>query len=96
MHDYRDFVADSEYAIFIEIQSLFKRQRLKNVFLTLHVLRNRWFTNSFINNKKHLQLNTENKKLIYCNKTLALSDGMSFKISKKPSNWRAQGRFYGK
>ena len=51
-HAYRDFVADNNYAIFIQIQGLFKRQRLKNVFLTLHVLRNRWFTDNFKTDKK--------------------------------------------
>ena len=51
-HAYRDFVADNDDAIFIPIPGLFKRQRLKNVFLTLHVLRNRWFTNSFKTDKK--------------------------------------------
>ena len=51
-HAYRDFVADNDYAIFIPIPGLFKRQRLKNVFLTLHVLRNRGFTNSFKTDKK--------------------------------------------
>ena len=34
-HDYRDFVADNDYAIFIQTPGLFKRQGLKNVFLTL-------------------------------------------------------------
>ena len=48
---YRDFVADIDYAIFIQILGLFKRQRLKNVFLTLHVLRNWWFINSFKTDK---------------------------------------------
>ena len=33
-HAYRYFVADNDYAIFIQIQGKFKRQRLKNVFLT--------------------------------------------------------------
>ena len=51
-HAYRDFVADNDYANFIQIPSLFKRQRLINVFLTLHVLRNRWFINSFKTDKK--------------------------------------------
>ena len=51
-HDYRDFVADNDYASFIQIPSLFKRQRLKNVFLTLHMLRTRWFTNNFKTDKK--------------------------------------------
>ena len=48
----RDFVADNDYAIFIKIQGLFMCQRLKNVFLTLHVLRNRWFIDSFKTDKK--------------------------------------------
>ena len=51
-HAYGDFVADNDYAIFIQILGLFKRQRLKNVFLTLHVLRNRWFIYSFKTDKK--------------------------------------------
>ena len=51
---YRDFVADNEYAIFIQIPGLFKCQRLKNVIPTLHVLRNRWFINSFKTDKKTL------------------------------------------
>ena len=45
-HDYRDFVADNDCAIFVQIPGLFNSQRLKNVFLTLHVLRDRWFTNT--------------------------------------------------
>ena len=49
---YRDIVADNDYAIFIQIPGLFRCQRLKNVFLTLHVLRNRWFINSFKTDKK--------------------------------------------
>ena len=49
---YQDFVADNDYAIFIQIPGHFKRQRLKNVFLALHVLRNRWFTHSFKTDKK--------------------------------------------
>ena len=28
-HDYRDFVADNDYASFIQVPGLFKRQRLK-------------------------------------------------------------------
>ena len=51
-HAYRDIVADNDCAIFIQIPGLFKHQRLKNVFLTLHVLRNRWFTLSFKTDKK--------------------------------------------
>ena len=60
-HDYRDFVAENDYAIFIQILGLFKRQHLKNAFLTLHVLRNRWFINCFKTDKNHLQLSTDNK-----------------------------------
>ena len=52
MHAYRDFVADNDYAILIQIPGLFKHQRLKNMFLTLHVLRNRWFINSFKTDQK--------------------------------------------
>ena len=51
-HYYTDFVADNDYAILMQIPGPFKRQRLKNLFLTLHVLRNRWFTNSFKTKKK--------------------------------------------
>ena len=51
-HAYRDFVADNDYAVFNQIPCLFKRQRLKKVILTLHVLRNRWFINSFKTDKK--------------------------------------------
>ena len=51
-HDYREFIADNDCAILIQIPGLFKRQRLKNVFFTLHVLRNRWFTNTFKTDKK--------------------------------------------
>ena len=51
-HDYRDFVADNDYAIFIQIPGLLKRQRLKNVILTLHVLRNRRFINILKTDKK--------------------------------------------
>ena len=36
-HAYRDFVADNDYAIFIQIAGLFQCQRLKNVFFTLHM-----------------------------------------------------------
>ena len=51
-HAYRDFVADNDYAIFIQIPGLFKCQLLKNVFRTLHVLMNRWAINSFKTDKK--------------------------------------------
>ena len=52
MHAYRDLVADNDYAIFIQIPGLSKRQRLKNVILTLHVLRNTRFINNFKTDKK--------------------------------------------
>ena len=51
-HGYWDLVADNDYALFIKIPGLFKRQRLKNVILTLHVPRNRWFINSFKTDKE--------------------------------------------
>ena len=51
-HAYRAFIADNDSAIFIQIQGLFKCQRVKNVFLTLHVLRNRWFIDSFKTDNK--------------------------------------------
>ena len=51
-HAYRDFVAENDYAFFIQIPGLFKCQRLENVFLTLHVLRNRCFINNFKTDKK--------------------------------------------
>ena len=51
-HAYRDFVADNDYAIFIQIPGLFRWQRQKNVFRTLHVLRNRWAINSFKTDQK--------------------------------------------
>ena len=51
-HAYRDFVADDDSAIFIQIAGLFECQRLKNVFLTLHVLGNNWIINSFKTDKK--------------------------------------------
>ena len=51
-HAYRDFVADNDYAYFIQILGLIKCHRLKSVFLTLHVLRKRWFINSFKTDKK--------------------------------------------
>ena len=38
-----------------QIPGLFKRQRLKNVFpITWHVLKNRWFTNSFRNRQENI------------------------------------------
>ena len=49
---YRDFVTDNDYAFFVQIPGLFKRQCLKNVFLTLHVLGKRWFIDSFKPDKK--------------------------------------------
>ena len=51
-HAYRDIVADNDYAILNQVPSLFKRQRLINVILTLHVLRKSWFINSLKTDKK--------------------------------------------
>ena len=61
-HAYRDCVADNDSAIFIQIPGQLKCQRPKDVILTLHVRRKRWFINSFKTDKKHLQLSTGNKK----------------------------------
>ena len=51
-HAYLDIIPDNDYAILKQIPSLFKRQRLKNMIHTLHVLRNSWFNNSFKTDKK--------------------------------------------
>ena len=64
-----------------------KRQRLKNVFLTLHVLKP---------TRKRLQRSTDNKTLVCGYKTFVFSDSMPFDRSKKPSYWYAQGGVYGK
>ena len=79
-HGYRDFIVESDYAICIQIPALFKPQSLKNVCFTLHMLRNRQVVHitGFKPTRKHLQLSTDNKKLICCCKTLAFSDGTSF------------------
>ena len=37
---------------FFQIPGLIKLQSLENEFLTLHVLKNRWFTNRFKTDKK--------------------------------------------
>ena len=66
LNNYQDFIADSDYEIFIQIPGLIKRQSLKNAFLTLHVLRNRWFTTGFKRTRKHLQLSTDNQKSNAC------------------------------
>ena len=78
-HDYRDFVADNDYASFIQIPGYSSVNAL-----TLHVLRTKLFTNNFKPTRKHLQLSTDNKKK-YCFEALAFSDGTSFEVSKKPS-----------
>ena len=61
MHAYRDVVADNDSAISIQIPGLFKSQRLKKVFLTLHVPRNRWLIDSFKTDKKTFAVSTGNK-----------------------------------
>ena len=85
MHDYRDFVADDDYAIFIQIQCLFKRQRLKTCSLRCTCSGTGGSLTALKPTRKHLQLSTDNKKIIYCYKTLVFSDGTSFRRSKKPS-----------
>ena len=82
-HAYRDFVADNDYAIVIQIPGLFKCQRLKNVFRTLHVLRNRWVINSFKTTRKHLQLSPGNKKQFIVTKRFNL---MTPRLSKDQRN----------
>ena len=52
MHAFRDLFADNNSAIHIQIPGLFKCQRLENLFLTLHELRNRWVINSLKTDKK--------------------------------------------
>ena len=74
----------------MSMQFLFKSQvyssvnAWKNVFLTLHVLRNRWFTNSFKTDKKTFAADYWSK-LIYYYKTLALGTARLF-ISKNQSD----------
>ena len=74
MHDYRDFVADNDYAIFIQIRGLFKRQRLKTLSLRNTCSGTGVSLTALKLTRKHLQLSTDNKKLIYCCQTLAFSD----------------------
>ena len=62
MHAYRDIVADNDYATLNQIPSLFRRQRLKNVILSLHVLRTVGSLTALKPTRKHLQLITGNKK----------------------------------
>ena len=71
--NYRDFVADNDYAIFMQIPGLFKRQRQINVFLTLRVHRNRCFSDSFKLTRKYLQLSIDNKKQFIVTKRLDLA-----------------------
>ena len=71
--NYCDFVGDNDCAIFIKIPGLFKRQRQKNVFLTLHVLKNRCFIDSFKLTRKYLQLSTNDKKQFIVTKRLHLA-----------------------
>ena len=91
-HAYRDFVADYDCAFFysnpISIQASTPEKRVPYV--------GRWFINSFKTVKKTLQQSTDNKKIIYCYKTLANSDSTPFKRSKKPTYWCAQGGVYVK
>ena len=51
-HAYRDFAADNDYAFFYSNPRSSQVSTPENVFLTLHVLRNRWFINSFKTDKK--------------------------------------------
>ena len=89
-HNYQDFVVDNDYAIFIKIPGLIKRQCLKTCSLRRTCSGTGGSLTALKPTRKHLQLCTDNKKLIYCYKTLVISDSTSFKKSKKPS-WCAQG-----
>ena len=70
-HDYGDFVADKDYAIFMQIQGLFKRQHLKMCSLHCTCPGTGGSLTSLKPTRKHLELSTDNKKLIYYYKTLA-------------------------
>ena len=94
-HDYGAFVAEKDCAFFIQITGLLKRQRQKTCSLPCTCSGTGGSLTALKPTRKHLQLSTDSKKLIYCYKTLAFSDGTSFKRSKKPSYWRAQGGVYG-
>ena len=84
-HAYRYFATDKEYAICIQIQGIFKRQRLKTCSLRCTCWGTVGSRTALKSTRKHLQLITDNQNLIYCNITLTFSDGASFKRSKNPS-----------
>ena len=64
-------------------QVLFKRQRMKNVILTLHVLRNRRSLTALKPTRKHLQLSTGNKKQFIVTKHFHL---VTVRLSKDQRN----------
>ena len=62
MHNYRNFVADNDYAIFIQNPCLFKRQRLKTCSLRCTCSGTGVSLTALKLTRKHLQLSTDNKK----------------------------------
>ena len=88
-HDYQDLIAENDFAIFIQIRGLFKRQILKTCSLHCMCSGTGGSLTGFKPTRKNLLLSTDNRKLICCYKTLALSDGPSFERSKRPSYWYA-------
>ena len=86
---YRDFVADNDYAIFnSNPRSIQASTPEKTRSLRCTCSEAGGSLTALKPTRNHLQLSTDNKKLIYCDKTLVISDGTSFKRSKKPSYWR--------
>ena len=69
-HAYRDFVADNDYAIFIQVPGLFKCQRLETGSLRCTCRGTGGSFTAFKPTRKHLQLSTGYKKIIYCFKAL--------------------------
>ena len=65
---------DNDCAIFIEIPGLFKRQRLKTCSLRCTCSGTDGSLTALKPVRTHLQLSTDDKKIIYCYKTLAYSD----------------------
>ena len=61
-HAYRDFVSDNDCAIFIQIQGLFKRQRLKTCSLRRTCSGTGGSLTALKRTRKHLQVSTDNKK----------------------------------
>ena len=79
-HDYRHFVADNDYAYLFKSQVCLK----KTCSLRCTCSGTGGSLTALKTARKHLQLSIDdNKKLIYCYKTFAFSDGTSFKDPSK-------------